>query len=381
MTRCQIDAGCAEQAGGGEPLGIVGDQHGPLAGGHAVAGEIGCRRTGEHHAGPVVAGEDQRLLETSGGEHHATGAHLAQAVAQERLRRATLMHSDESVMVDAERGGVAEQRDRGVRAHPRDEVRDDAGRRAFRPPAGSRGGLRTVLHQQHLRPAPGGGQRRAQAGRTGADDHDVDVIEARLGGKRVGRRRRRPEPGEPADERLPARPFIAAAADEGLVVEAGGQEPVQQLQRGEQVEAGAGHAVDAAGLQPLDQWHGRGQRVRLIHRRNHMDEGVGLLRTRRHDAARTVQLEAAPDHVDAVGQERRCQRIARATQQAAAVEAEGDPPRAVDGAAEVGDTAGAHRSASRIRSVAVSRDSANQARQPATCCHHSRDGPLGLSKA
>jgi hypothetical protein len=43
---------------------------------HGVAVEIGPRRRGQHSAGPVVVGEDQRTLDGPGGEHDLGGAHL-----------------------------------------------------------------------------------------------------------------------------------------------------------------------------------------------------------------------------------------------------------------------------------------------------------------
>ena len=209
------------------------------------------------------------------------------------------------------------------------------------------------------------------------------MLASRLRRQRVRRGRSRPEPGETPDQRLPKWPGVAAAAperglDKGLVVEPCRQDPPQKLERRQQVEAGAWHPVHRPGLQPLDQRHRRRQRVRLLDRAEHMHEGVRFFWPGRHDAARPVQLEAAADHVDAIGEQRRSQRVARVAMEASAIEAEAEPPRAVDGAA--GEPRGAHAPPPGTRSVAVSRVSRNQARQPATCCHHSGDTPFGLSK-
>ena len=66
---------------------VVGEQHGAPAGQHAVAVDIGGGRRGEHDAGPVVVGEDQRPLDRAGRQHDLPGADLPQPLAR-RLRAA-----------------------------------------------------------------------------------------------------------------------------------------------------------------------------------------------------------------------------------------------------------------------------------------------------
>lgn len=61
-----------------------------------------------------------------------------------------------------------------------------------------------------------------------------------------------------------------------------------------------------------------------------LDQRVRLFGARRHDAARTVILEAAPDQHLVVGEKRRGQRVAREAAHPLAVEGEVDGAAAVD---------------------------------------------------
>ena len=66
-----------------------------------------------------------------------------------------------------------------------------------------------------------------------------------------------------------------------------------------------------------------------------LDEPVRLLRAGRGDPARAAAVDARPDHVDAVGEQRRGERVAAEPGQRRAVEAERERRAAVDAAVSV----------------------------------------------
>ena len=53
------------------------------AGFDAVAVEVGGGGAGEHDAGPIVVGKDERSLDRAGGEHHLLRPHLPQPLARQ----------------------------------------------------------------------------------------------------------------------------------------------------------------------------------------------------------------------------------------------------------------------------------------------------------
>ena len=124
---------------GGVPGGIVrGDDGGPVPDPHAIAVEVGLGGARQHDAGPVVAVEDQRLLERALGEDDLTGADLPQPLARRARggRREVvgqaLAEADEVLVVVADRrrpghhGDVREPRELGEglgRASPRQACR------------------------------------------------------------------------------------------------------------------------------------------------------------------------------------------------------------------------------------------------------------------
>ena len=91
----------------GRPVGVVvgGEQHHPSTGQHAEAMQVGPHRFGGHHAGEVVAREDDRPFQGAGGQHHLGGPDPEHAFAhRSRARigcRAEALHRNEIVRVVA----------------------------------------------------------------------------------------------------------------------------------------------------------------------------------------------------------------------------------------------------------------------------------------
>ena len=190
---------------------------------------------------------------------------------------------------------------------------------------------------------PGAGARRrlrrGEARGPGPDDQHVAMGIAALVAVGVRLEGRAAEAGGAADDVLVSEPELLRP-HEGFVVEAGRQEPPEIVVHAHHIEADARPGVDAGGPQAVVELDlGRAQ-VRLGARPGfQLNERVGLLGAGREDASRPVVLEAAPDQHDAVGQERRGQRIAGETRIGAAVE--GEPERT--GAVDPATFASAHR--------------------------------------
>src|SRR6185436_3329190 len=127
---------------------------------------------------------------------------------------------------------------------------------------------------------------------------------------------------------LPVRP------EEGLVVEAGGEEGMEPLVDRAEIEAERGPAVLTARDEPADERSAGGAHARRPARAfAHRDERATLVEPGRGDASRPVLLEAARDQVHAVGEERRGERVARVAGEAPAVETKIERSPAVDPAA------------------------------------------------
>ena len=187
-----------------------------------------------------------------------------------------------------------------------------------------------LVGQDHPRAGAPGGERRGEAGRPPARDQHVAMGEQLGVAVGVGQARRPAEARGPADEVFVLEPE-ALRPHEGLVVEAGGQKPGEQVGDGAQVELDARPAVDALGREPLVELGPGGLDVGLgTGARFELDQGIGLLHPGGVDAARPVVLEAAPDHAHAARQQRRGQGVAGEAGQGLAVEGEGDRPRPVD---------------------------------------------------
>ena len=244
-------------------------------------------------------------------------------------------------------------------------------------------GNRAVVDQQHPGTGPGGGPGGGPAAGAGAHDGHVGVGMAVLIALGIGCLGHPAEAGGLADEGLDQVP--GALADKGLVIKPGRHEGFEQADHGAGVEAQRGPAVLALGHQTGLEFDPRGLRVglgQLPAAQAH--QGVGLLGPGRHDAARPVVLETAPDQPHTGAEQRRGQSIAGKTRVGPAVETETQRLAAVDGAKFGMAPGAAHEAASasrsRIRLLAVSRPTTIQRRQPWAWYQRSRCAPLGLSR-
>ncbi len=181
---------------------------------------------------------------------------------------------------------------------------------------------------------------------------------------RVRQLRRHAEPGGAADHGLEElrpqrRALDEARPHEGLVVEPGREERRQQVVDRADVEAAGRPAVLARGHEPVVELDLRGAQVRrhpgLVPR--HGDERVGLVGAGRQDAARAVVFERPAEKMNAVGEQRRGERVALETLVGMSVEGEAERCRAVDpaapGRAEI-DAHGATSSPAPIRGASPS---------------------------
>ena len=142
---------------------------------------------------------------------------------------------------------------------------------------------------------------------------------------------RPPEPRGAPDQRLVESLPERLRPHEGLVVEAGGEEARQPPARRADVELEARPSVLADRDEPVMEFDHGGAQVRLVPvSLADADQRVHLFRPEADDAARPVILEAAPHQAPAVGEQRRCEAVARMSGERPSVEAEGDAPRPVD---------------------------------------------------
>ena len=308
---------------------VVAEENDALAQGQAIAVTVLPHRTGEHDAGPVVVGKHQRPFQGAGGQHHAPGAD-----APEDLPRCCAVRARPQMIPHPLQGGqqvvIVVSVDRGpghqgqVRA-PGDALQP-AGQpgpvRRIRARQQAAAGFLLLVQQQHpaariLRRR----QRRFQARAAGAHDHHLRVHGLL---QVVLRIRLRGCLSQPRQAPHQAFPVLPAGPDEGLVVEARRQHFLQQAQRCQQVPARRRPGILALRHQALVQWGQRGPCVRLgpaivlkLHQR------TGIFPAGGQHAPGPVQLEAAPDNADAIGQQRRGQGVPGVTAQGLALELEG----------------------------------------------------------
>ena len=320
---------------------IVGKQDGAAPRLRGIAVDVGARRVGQHDAGPVVAGEDQGALDGTGSQHHLFGADAPQALARQvsgavraQMVGDALQRRQEIMVVVAE--------DRGARQTPHLVHGVQSGGGLGGPVhgrgavdlvmAGQQGAAELVLlvGQDDTCPRAPGGQRRRHPGRPATHHQhvavDVDFVVA-VG---VGAVRGTAQSSRTPDDGLVGHPQGRRPL-EGLVIEAGGQEAPEQAERRREVVIGARPAIDAGRGEAVVELDAGGAGVgQGVGAGLHLDDGVGLLRSRREDAARAVVLEAAPDHRDPVGNQRRGQGVTGIAAVLAAVEGEAERPAAVD---------------------------------------------------
>jgi hypothetical protein len=323
----------------------------------ATPKHIGRHGARQHHTRAVVVAESDRPLDGAGGEHDPGRPDDAQiAPRQGRIGSREvvgdlLVEPDDIGVVEAESGGPGQYPDTLQRRDPL--VQPRAGGFALDGPGRGQGraAKRKILLDQHDVEAVARRQfRRGQSGRAGADDEQVAMVMNDVVAVRIGRTRGIAHAGGAADEFLEEHPLAGAAAepDEGLVVEPRRQEPAEQIVHPANVEADIRPGVLAPRRQTLAQLDLGRLGVRLAPGAGaDRDQGATFLRARRHDAARAVILEAAPQDALAVGHQGRGQGVARQSLHGAAIPGESQRPGAVDDAA-LAEPVAAHSRASAV---------------------------------
>ncbi|MNF69496.1 hypothetical protein D3C84_513820 [compost metagenome] len=333
-------------------VGIVvgGRQHQLAARCHAVATHIGGDSIGEHVARHVVVGIHQRPFVGAGGQHHTLGTHAMHALAYLPHGRdfaevigEALVDGEEVVVVVAVDRGARQQGDfRHLLQFGDGLGRPVAGRLAVEGFAGAQQAaaeLFLLVGEDYPRTATPGGQCGGQTGGAAADHQHVAVLVHVVVAVRVVFLGRTAEAGGLADVLLVGQPEVLRV-HEGLVVEPRRHHAAADLaENAHQVGVDARPAVHAAGHQTRVQRLLGGTHVGDLRRfgRADLQHGVRFFGTGGDYAARARVLEAAADHVDAVGQQRGGQGVAGIALIILAVEGEGQRLAAVD-AATLGKT-------------------------------------------
>jgi hypothetical protein len=337
--------------------------HDPAARRDAVAVDEDAQALGQHDARPVVVGEDERALVRAGGEDDLAGAHLPEPLAGQIVRRAgpaemvgDALHQGDVVVIVVAEGGGARQDDDGLEPVELGQrlgepflsrLTIDLGRYVVQERA-ARLGL--LVGEHHPLAGARGGERRGEAGGAGADDQHVAMGMAMCVAVRVRVLRRDAEAGGGADDRLIDPVPEGARPHEGLVVEARDEDRREQVVHRPDIDVQRRPAVLRADDEPVHALHHRGAIVRVDAARAaiHREERVRLVRSGGQQAAGAVILERAAHQVDAVGDERRRDRVAGIALVGLAVEGERQRAGAVDATAAgqaIGLT-GAHRAPS-----------------------------------
>ena len=326
----------ARHGAGVLPAAVVRGHHRHLAAhGNAVAEQEGAGGAGQHHAGHVVASENQRTFDCPGRQHDFAGADPPQLFARamsglSQMVRKPFDSADEVVVVIAKGRGALQQGNIGGLG----QRLDAAGQPRRQRRVSQRAAAQIVVFVEQDHPAAVACGLQCGVNTRGAGTHDQQFA-MRVGRGvvvRVGHGRRIAQPGHLADRRLVKLFPEAARPHEGLVVEARREEPAQPVVDRAEVVLQRRPAVLAARNQPLINRHGRGAQVggedpgRALHRH----QRVRLLRPGTKDAARAVVFEAAAEQRLAAGQQRGGQAFARQPTVGLAVEGE------TDAAADVG---------------------------------------------
>ena len=332
-----------------------GDDHRALSRHDAIAVDEHAQALGQHDARPIVAGEHQRALVRAGRQHDLARAHLPQALARQVRVRVGQVVGDPLhqahvvVVVIAEGGGARQQRDVAARREPGQRILEpgpcrlavDGGGQLVQQRAAHLGllvGKHDALAALRRR------QRGRQARRTGADDEHVAVRVGVLIAVGVRRRRCAAETCCGANGRLVDPVPEGARPHERLVVEAGDEDRRQRIVDGADVEVErrpSGSASAATGRATASMADARLFGSIAAASAIDRQQRVRLLGSVAEDAARAVKLERPADEVDAVGEQRRGDRVAGERLQLHAVEPHRDRFRAVDAAAP-GETVGLH---------------------------------------
>ena len=301
------------EIGGGSPaIVIVGEQADAPPGADGEPVGVGAHRSGQHHAGPVVAAKGDRPLGGAGGEDGPFAVDPPQDLARLAIGGGQMVGPTLQGAVDAVVPGAG---DRG----PQEET-DPVHRRQFAhgfggpvragPTVHLMGlGVEPPAHDEILvgkndpRAAAPGRKRGGKAGRTRADDQQVAMQEALVVVVRIGLSGQAAEAGRGSDGRLIDPLPEGFRPHEGLVVEAGRQEGGEQIVDRQQVMAQRAAIVLAERLEPVEQLGDGRPRIRLaISAAAQLDQRVGLFRAGGEDAPRPMVFEAPADQPDAVGE-------------------------------------------------------------------------------
>ncbi len=320
--RRDLDARLRQVEGDAVAMGVGGGDHRALAGLDAVEADQTLHGRAQHHPRQVVAAEHHRLLEGAGRQHDLLGAQLDQTVAAH--------HGEPLVGEPAGAARLVQQRDVApLGERPAQPLRLLGAPAGLGPEAGvveGAAGARLIVDQQHLAAGLGGLQGGRQPGRAGADHRHV--------GEHVGLvvvAVRRPavddaEAGLRPDEPLPELPGPARLV-ERLVVEAHRHEAAELPEPGAAVAVEPAEDVERRDLHARDNGPAVGEHVGLV---AHLDERVGVLAAGGEHAARTVVLERARQHANAIGGERAGDGVAGIADVVAAFETERYGPVAVN---------------------------------------------------
>ena len=144
----------------------------------------------------------------------------------------------------------------------------------------------------------------------------------------IGRGRRATKPRDGAYCGLIKLPPTSLGPHEGLVVEAGRNQWRQEIADSTEIVAQGWPSILAFGHQPVMELDLSGARIGCMVRRigSLAHQRIRLVRTRCHDATRTVIPERTTDQMDSIGEQRRGQCVAGQALKALAVEDEADRP-------------------------------------------------------
>ncbi len=162
------------------------DDHRAMADPDAKAVEIGLRRPGQHHAGPVIAIKHQGLFNRPLRQHHLPGPHPPQPFARRavgpgfQMIGQLLAQADHVLMIIADGGCPAHQphvrqrlqfRQSGSQPSPRRRALYLDRRLRQQRPAH----FRVLVHNDNIRRGTPRRQRGGQTGRPRADDQHITV--------------------------------------------------------------------------------------------------------------------------------------------------------------------------------------------------------------
>ena len=402
--RNDVDPLCRQISGGAQAVVVVGEDRNPLADRDTPAIGIGAQGPCQHDAGPVVVLEGDGPLGRAAAQDRALRIDPPQHLPRLALRgHSQMVRYPFDRAIDAVVKG-ADHRGPGHQAHAGQGRKFGHGGTypvSPRGPAdckvlGIQPAAKTeiLVRKDHPFARPTSGQRRHQARRARPDDQKITVQEPLVIGIRVFVPGHRTKTGRTADDRLINLFPEGLGPHEGLVIEPGCKEGRQLVVDPHGVETKAGPTVLAVGLKAVEQFGHRGPRVRFLSPAGpQLDQGVRLFRARAQGATGAMVLEAATHQPNAVGKQRRGQRVAGMARVGQPVEGEAERPGAVDLAApKLGVDAMrlAHfvrpclRATSRASStrviscVTVFRVTTSQERSPCSWYQSSRCSPAGL---